>query len=212
MKKLIYLIIFFLVPSLMAMETLSAEVVSEIAKHVFDLGDKSGPAVIKSIKNFDKFSRTNKALRNILIPEYERFLLTNLTPENFKQLNQYIFDSLDKKEFPKDVILLINLLLRLNELDINMIDKRGFTMLIQAARMDHRDIVKLLIKAGANVDANGGMGWTALMWASSLGRDHIIKLLIEAKANVSLQNNTGDTALSLAREHFEAIEKLLTKK
>ena len=67
----------------------------------------------------------------------------------------------------------------------------GYTALMAASEMGHIDIVKLLIEAGANVNAmteEGTMfavddaGLTALMYASREGHIDIVKLLIEAGA------------------------------
>ena len=56
------------------------------------------------------------------------------------------------------------------------------TALIYASRAGHQDIVTLLIKAGANVNATSERGETALKEAKSNGHGSIAKLLKVAGA------------------------------
>jgi len=54
---------------------------------------------------------------------------------------------------------------------------RNYTALILASRYGHIEIVKLLIVAGADVNAKGGIGNTALQGASRYGHTEMVKLL-----------------------------------
>jgi ankyrin repeat protein len=79
-------------------------------------------------------------------------------------------------------------------------------------REGHKDIVELLLKAGANVDIQNNKGYTALMWASLSGRKdiEIFKPLLEAGADVNLGDKLGETALTIARRRgHTAIVELL---
>lgn len=57
------------------------------------------------------------------------------------------------------------------------------------------DIVKLLIAAGANVNAKDDVDRTPIMYAAAGEFTEIVKLLIAAKADVNIQHRGGGTAL-----------------
>lgn len=88
-----------------------------------------------------------------------------------------------------------------NEDIVSIINKPysyGDTALIFASDRDHNEIAKILIEAGANVNAQNNTGHTALLTATHRGNPELMKILIEAGANVNTQDNGGDTALMIA--------------
>ncbi len=72
------------------------------------------------------------------------------------------------------------------------------TPLWSAVRNGHENMVKLLIAAGADVDAKDGDQNPLLVYAVSLGNLQIVALLREAGADASLFATNGHTAYSLA--------------
>ena len=62
----------------------------------------------------------------------------------------------------------------------------------------HREVVKILLQAGANPDRTGLHGRTALHWAALLGLKNIVQLLLDGGAEASLKDDSGDTPSSLA--------------
>ena len=58
--------------------------------------------------------------------------------------------------------------------------------------------MRILIKAGANVNAVDNTGSTAMMKAAYNGHDSILKMMIESGASLGPKNNDGRTALDLA--------------
>jgi uncharacterized protein len=74
----------------------------------------------------------------------------------------------------------------------------GDTALILASDRDHNKIAKILIEAGANVNAQNDTGYTALLTATRRDNPELVKILIEAGANVNTQDNGGETALIMA--------------
>jgi ankyrin repeat protein len=76
------------------------------------------------------------------------------------------------------------------------IEKR--TCLIWAVINHNKNIVQLLIEAGADINIQDRYGDTALILASMYGSKEIVKLLLKANANVNIQNDNGNTALMYA--------------
>ena len=61
-----------------------------------------------------------------------------------------------------------------------MIDNDGWTTLMHA---DNADIVKILIAAGANVNAKNNFGQRALMMTAMMGQIDCVKALLAAGAD-----------------------------
>ena len=82
--------------------------------------------------------------------------------------------------------------------DVNATDNVGNTALISAAAEGYSAIVEMLLKAGADVDAqtlHGYRGWSALMYAAREGHADIVRLLLDAGADVNATLFSGTTAL-----------------
>jgi hypothetical protein len=85
-------------------------------------------------------------------------------------------------------------------MDPNTKDYNGYTAMMFAANSGQLESVKLLVEAGANVNAmSSDQGWTALMIAARGGYLNIVKILITAGADVNAARSDGATALYLAR-------------
>jgi ankyrin repeat protein len=105
-------------------------------------------------------------------------------------------------------------------IDINAIGSNGETALMCAAYYGHISTIKVLIKAGANLDILSeedvtGVGKSALMVVASsyfaTNRHEVIKVLVEGGANVNLQGQDGLTTLMWATMcgYTAAIEALI---
>jgi len=89
--------------------------------------------------------------------------------------------------------------------NINLKNKEGSTALhIMARYRSSFDCLALLIKKGANVDAQDNDGWTPLMNAvhhpQAMMRKDLIRNLAE-NSDTSIKNNAGKTAYDLAKEN-----------
>ena len=76
-------------------------------------------------------------------------------------------------------------------------DNEGFAPLHLAVKLGGVETVRMLIGAGANVNAHK-WGWTPLHWAARRGEVDIARILIDAGANLDLQDDNGNTPLHLA--------------
>lgn len=75
-----------------------------------------------------------------------------------------------------------------------------------------REIIRLLLKAGADPNASDHFGLSVLGMASLYKRSTLIKELIHYGADVNAKDRDGRTALSIAREHqFNDIIRMLEK-
>ena len=73
-------------------------------------------------------------------------------------------------------------------INLNIINDKGYTALMIAIRKNFIDIVKLLINAGADLDIQDNEGDTALMMSARSNLIDIVKLLLDAGANVNIIN------------------------
>lgn len=71
------------------------------------------------------------------------------------------------------------------------------TPLIVAADGGCKDIVEMLLEAGANIEHRNDQGETALISAAQNGHKEIVQMLLDAGANVNQENADGETALDL---------------
>ena len=79
---------------------------------------------------------------------------------------------------------------------------RGWAALRFAASHGHRQVVDVLLAAGATVDAAEAGGETALIWAVRYGHAPIVASLIAAGADPNALDSEGDSALTGAWRNF----------
>jgi ankyrin repeat protein len=63
----------------------------------------------------------------------------------------------------------------------------------------YEEMARILIEAGADVNARNGMGGTCLIFAVTFNREGIAKLLIDRGADTNAVDSQGQTALYHAR-------------
>ncbi|HEX5243065.1 MAG TPA: ankyrin repeat domain-containing protein [Tepidisphaeraceae bacterium] len=83
----------------------------------------------------------------------------------------------------------------------NVINARytGDTPLHCAAREGRDEVVELLLKSGAEVDAADDHGRTPLHWAAFRGQDAVIERLVQAGADLNLRNKDGQKPIHSAK-------------
>ena len=86
--------------------------------------------------------------------------------------------------------------------------------LINAAKGGDIELVKEIIKQGADVNAKNIKGDTSLIYASMNGHEEIVKYLIYKNADVNVKNNLGLTPIIIGswNAHIEIVEILIEAK
>ena len=81
------------------------------------------------------------------------------------------------------------------------------------SQTDYLEIVRALLKAGANINAREADGSTALMNAARYGCVDIVRLLLDWEADISLKTGQGYTALMYAawQGHTEIVNMLIER-
>lgn len=81
--------------------------------------------------------------------------------------------------------------------DVNARTKGGKTLLMHVAELPtcNEACLRLLLDAGADVEAADDEGWTALMLAAGAGSETCLKLLLEKGCAVDARDTDGHTAL-----------------
>lgn len=97
--------------------------------------------------------------------------------------------------------------------DVNERSSDGTTVLHWAAHHGDADLVKRLLKAGANAKVVNDYGASPMSEAAELGSAEILELLIKAGADVESPNLEGQTALmTVARTNHVDAARLLLKR
>ncbi|TRY79843.1 hypothetical protein TCAL_08837 [Tigriopus californicus] len=81
---------------------------------------------------------------------------------------------------------------------VKVIMNNKWTPLIIACSAGHEDVVRLLIGAGAQINACTDQGRSGLLYACSRNRDKIVKLLLDEHADINLQDKLGASPLHRA--------------
>lgn len=71
------------------------------------------------------------------------------------------------------------------------VDSEGFTMLMEAACFDRPELVEILLRAGAPVDAVTENGETALSYAASMNAQQVTEILLAAGADATQADNVA---------------------
>ncbi|MGL5640181.1 MAG: ankyrin repeat domain-containing protein [Mycoplasmoidaceae bacterium] len=88
---------------------------------------------------------------------------------------------------------------------INKATSNGRTPLMFAAQFGNINCLKLLITAGAKINAQDEYGATALMLASFFGQDESVRVLLENGASKIIKDCNGITARMLANKNDDKL-------
>ena len=101
--------------------------------------------------------------------------------------------------------------------DVNYTTRQGYTPLYESVGTGNKEIVSILIEAGAKIDVDGDeYNGPPLVWAASKGDVDVMKLLIEKGGNINIEHKKDrslDTPLHVASKNKKdnAIEFLVNK-
>ncbi|XP_068789647.1 protein phosphatase 1 regulatory subunit 16A [Struthio camelus] len=87
-----------------------------------------------------------------------------------------------------------------NGISPNLYNEDGLTALHQCCIDDYGDVVKLLLEAGADVNACDSELWTPLHAAATCGHLHLVELLIKHGANLLAVNSDGNMPYDLCED------------
>ncbi|XP_071420291.1 ankyrin repeat domain-containing protein 22 isoform X2 [Pithys albifrons albifrons] len=87
----------------------------------------------------------------------------------------------------------------------------GYLLMVSKTKQNE-NLIKMLLRAGADVNATDSSGSTALHYACEMKNQEVIPLLLQAHADTSIKNQDGETPLDIARRlQFHNIESVLRK-
>ena len=98
------------------------------------------------------------------------------------------------------------------ETDVNAKDEFGCTLLHDAVRTKKTDAINILLKHGADINAQDNNGNTPLFTAiRRSANSKVIDILLKHNADVNIANNAGQTPIFIAasRGHINTVEKLI---
>ena len=107
---------------------------------------------------------------------------------------KFIYESLSDYLDPKSEDEIIHSLSTLSKEELG-------TKLIYTAEEGLTNVVKYIIKVGADINAKDNAGRTALYMASWKGHEQMAKILLDAGADVNAKDNIGWTALMWASSY-----------
>ncbi|KAF4727476.1 hypothetical protein FOZ62_013332, partial [Perkinsus olseni] len=91
-------------------------------------------------------------------------------------------------------------LMRKQEIDLNVQDKEGWTVMHHASFMGQSNIVHYLIDSGFDIGTKNKFGRTPLHLAAEWDNDEVVELLLSRKADIHEPDNDGCTPLECAGE------------
>lgn len=104
---------------------------------------------------------------------------------------------------------LADLLTAIPDLELNVINHRGYSPLMLAVYNGQQDFCEALLRGGADVNSTDSMGNTVLMAAAYKGNREIFELLMRFGADANRVNRSGmtahDWAIAFGRKDIAAL-------
>ncbi|KAG4087429.1 ankyrin repeat-containing domain protein [Neocallimastix lanati (nom. inval.)] len=179
-----------------AVENNSLDVLKILYNHGIDLNEKQYNRTALSLAAFNGFENVAKFLVN---------KVENISDKNnFYRLSP-LFIALRRKNFN-----IIPILLETNKIYIDDLDNNGNTALVYAVKYGNIELVKTMVKYGANINVKSNNGKPILIIAVKNNNIEIVRYLIKCGIDLNNVDNNGDSALSIAiRCELLEISKIL---
>ncbi len=162
--------------------------------------------LIASISHLSATTTDNMLTQKKVMEIYEHFdsMTKNCKLIKGKSTTQQI-STLEKK-----INVSKNEIIKLINSDKNIINQTNTkdpkeTFLIRATARNQTDIIDILLKKGAKIDATDKVGHTPLMYATMNDLHSTLKFLLKRGANPTIKNIEGYTALNLANLILKAL-------
>ncbi|XP_047237258.1 death-associated protein kinase 1 isoform X1 [Girardinichthys multiradiatus] len=164
-----------------------------------------------NMEKFKKFAARRKWKQSVrLISLCNRLSRSFLSRSNMSVARSD--DTLDEEDsfVMKAIIHAINddnvpglqhLLSSLNSYDVNQPNKHGTPPLLIAAGCGNIQIIEVLMRNGAEIQANDKSGANAIYYAARHGHVETLKFLHEKKCPLDVQDKSGETALHVAARY-----------
>ncbi|XP_029295252.1 death-associated protein kinase 1 [Cottoperca gobio] len=164
-----------------------------------------------NMEKFKKFAARRKWKQSVrLISLCNRLSRSFLSRSNMSVARSD--DTLDEEDsfVMKAIIHAINddnvpglqhLLSSLNSYDVNQPNKHGTPPLLIAAGCGNVQIIEVLMRKGAEIQANDKSGANAIYYAARHGHVETLKFLHEKKCPLDIQDKSGETALHVAARY-----------
>lgn len=102
----------------------------------------------------------------------------------------------EQRLFIEPLLKVMKTVLFYSEMRIFKIPSLSFCLL----QIDHKDVIELLLKNGADVNVKNNEQWTPLHAASYFGYLDVVQLLLDRRADVNAKNNYGNGPIHLASD------------
>ncbi|KFM59010.1 Histone-lysine N-methyltransferase EHMT1, partial [Stegodyphus mimosarum] len=108
---------------------------------------------------------------------------------------------------------ILKILMTSREVDLNAQDDGGWTPIVWASEHDHYNVVKYLLKRGANPNIKDNEGNTGLHWSAFSGSVDICYLYLDYGCDINAINELGDTPLHIAarQDSFPCVTLFLSR-
>eukprot|EP00347_Sterkiella_histriomuscorum_P007447 403348882 len=120
-----------------------------------------------------------------------------------------LIDELKKSIYSNDEELLLEVLEQDPKLASHSVfqDKKVSILHIACQQCDNENVVKLLIRKGADIDCVDVKGWTPLMIAAMNANVSVVKILVNQGCNLGMESFDGRTAREFAVESLQVEEE-----
>ena len=160
--------------------------------------------------SMEEFEYGNMIIRRKTHTEMDQLRRADLRP----LFQEHFFLEYASKEWEVHAVSSYPALLDMFEIDLQKALTLRDAWLLRTAQEGQEEVLKRLLRGGADLAARDGRGRTPLLWAAENGHEAVVRLLLEEGADVESKDTVyAQTPLLLtAKNGHEAVVKLLLEK